>query len=106
MPPEAAQGILRIVQESLANTARHAGADHVLVRVETGGNRLRVVVEDDGSGFDPEQATGQAGAFGLQGMQERADHIGGDLQVRSAPGRGTTVTLELEVGDDPRPDRR
>lgn len=95
--PTAAQGILRIVQESLTNVARHARAAHVLVRLERYDGRLRVVVEDDGSGFDPEQAAGQPGRYGLRGMRERAAHLGGGLEVRSAPGRGTTVTLEMEA---------
>ncbi|MBN1640895.1 MAG: sensor histidine kinase [Anaerolineae bacterium] len=106
VPPAAAQDILRIVQESLTNVARHAQAAHVLVRVEARDDRLRVVVEDDGSGFDPDEAAGQAGAYGLRGMRERAGAIGADLRVRSAPGKGTTVTLEMEWPDDPRVDRR
>ena len=88
--PAAAQDILRIVQESLTNVARHAGADHVVVRLETRGNRLRVAVEDDGCGFDPDQVTGRLGSFGLRGLKERAAHLAAELEVRSAPGRGTT----------------
>jgi NarL family two-component system sensor histidine kinase YdfH len=106
VPPAAAQDILRIVQESLTNAARHAEAEHVVVRLETDNDWLRVVVEDDGRGFDPDEVAGQPGSFGLRGLKERADHIGGELQVRSAPGRGTTVTLEMEMPYDPRADRR
>ncbi|MBN1581041.1 MAG: sensor histidine kinase [Anaerolineae bacterium] len=106
VPLAAAQDILRIVQESLTNIARHAHAAHVLVRLEAGNDRLRVVVQDDGSGFDPKQVVGQPDAYGLRGMQERAGHLGGELAVRSEPGRGTTVTLEMEMPYDPRVDRR
>jgi signal transduction histidine kinase len=106
VPPAAAQDVLRIVQESLTNVARHADATHVTVRVEARDDRLRVAVQDDGSGFEPDQVVGQPGSYGLRGIKERADHIGGDLQVHSTPGRGTTVALELEMFDDPRLDRR
>lgn len=102
--PAVAQDILRIIQESLSNVSRHAGAEYVMVRLETRDDQLRVVIEDDGCGFDPDQVAGLPDSFGLQGMKERAEHIGGALQVRSVPGRGTTVTLEMEMGHDPRAD--
>ena len=106
VPPAAAQDALRIVQESLTNVARHAQAAHVLVRLEARDDRLRVVVQDDGRGFDPDQVAGQTDSYGLRGMKERASHIGGKLRVRSAPGEGTTVTLEMETSHDPGADRR
>ena len=65
------------------------------------GHRLVVTVEDDGSGFDPEGARARR-HLGLISMRERAEAIGGALSVRSKPGEGTTVELEV---DDPRPDR-
>ena len=106
VPPAAAQDLLRIVQESLTNVARHAQADSVQVRLEACDDGLRVVVEDDGCGFDPEQVSGQLGSYGLQGLKERARHIGGELRVRSAPGEGTTVIVEMETSHDPGADRR
>jgi NarL family two-component system sensor histidine kinase YdfH len=96
--PDAAPEILRIVQESLANVARHAQAEHVRVRLEAHDGRLRVSVEDDGAGFDAYRSAERPGAYGIRGMKERAQHIGAELEVRSAPGQGTTVTLEMEVG--------
>jgi len=110
VPSAAAQDILRIVQESLTNVARHAKADHVVVRLGVRDKRLRVAVEDDGCGFDLDQVAGRPGSFGLRGLKERAAHLGGELEVRSAPGRGTTVTLEMEAWRatmpyDPRADR-
>ena len=94
------------MQESLTNVARHAQADSVQVRLEACDDGLRVVVEDDGCGFDPEQVSGQLGSYGLQGLKERARHIGGELRVRSAPGEGTTVIVEMETSHDPGADRR
>jgi NarL family two-component system sensor histidine kinase YdfH len=97
VPPAAAPEILRIVQESLANAARHAQADHVRVRLGAREGRLRLTVEDDGIGFDPAQAADRPGSYGIRGMKERARTIVGELEVRSAPGKGTTITLEMEA---------
>jgi NarL family two-component system sensor histidine kinase YdfH len=95
VPPAMAQNILRIVQESLSNAARHAQASHVLVRLEEDDGRLQVVVQDDGAGFDPAQALEQPGCFGLAGMKERAEQLGGQLEIESTPGRGTRVVLSM-----------
>jgi len=100
---EVAQEILRVVQATLSNVARHAKAESVMVcmsrpdDVDGQGERLRVLVHDDGVGFDPDEALARAGCFGLVGMRERAERIGGNLVVKSEPGRGTTVVLELEL---------
>jgi len=88
--PATAQEVLRIVQESLSNAARHAHATRVGVRVRECRGEVRVAVEDDGGGFDTERA---AAGFGLGGMRERAARIGGTLRVESRPGEGTTVEL-------------
>jgi len=105
VPSGAAQDILRIVQEGLTNIARHAGASHVNVRLDVREDCLRIEIQDDGAGFDPDQAVGQEGSYGLRGMKERARHVGGELVVHSAPGKGTTVVLEMEMPYDPRADR-
>jgi NarL family two-component system sensor histidine kinase YdfH len=94
--PEVAQEVLRIVQESLSNVARHAGAEHVLVRLAESDGVLRVVVQDDGEGFDLGDVGG-SDRFGLAGMEERAERLGGALWVESEPGQGTKVTLEIAV---------
>jgi NarL family two-component system sensor histidine kinase YdfH len=93
--PEKAQTILRVVQESLSNAARHAGANHVAVQLAKNDDELVISVQDDGPGFDPEEAMQKPGRFGLAGMQERAARLGGKLDVESAPGKGTRVTLRL-----------
>lgn len=80
------------VDEALANVARHAGAGHVLVQFTDGDAGLALQVTDDGEGFDPD-AVGQ-GHYGLVGMRERAELIGGGLLVDSRPGR-TAVRLEV-----------
>jgi len=90
--------VYRTAQEALANAGRHAGAGRVEVdlSVEERGAALRV--SDDGAGFDPSRPGKRGGGgpgLGLQGMAERARLAGGELDVRSSPGSGTTVTLRL-----------
>jgi signal transduction histidine kinase len=103
LAPDTEQGIYRIAAEALANVARHAEARRIEVHVETQGSCVRLVVRDDGRGFDPAAAENARG-FGRQGMCERAQAIGADLQVESAPGQGTAVRLAVRRSDDTRPD--
>lgn len=86
----------RIAQEALNNATRHAAAKQVLVSVESDGALLKLVVRDDGVGFDEDSArlrAARSGSMGLIGMEERAQLAGGRLKVRSAPGGGTTVSV-------------
>jgi signal transduction histidine kinase len=97
--------VFRIVQEAMANALKHGYAEHVRVRVRGAGDRLAVAVEDDGIGFDPEGPQARR-RLGLISMRERAEALGGALDVRSAPGAGTTVLLEVELdGQHPSSDR-
>lgn len=86
-------GATWIVQHAITNILRHAHAHRVQVTVEFGIRKLGIRVHDDGRGFASAQGLAVAGHFGLMGMRERAREIGGQLRVRSAPGRGTTVTV-------------
>jgi signal transduction histidine kinase len=99
--PELEREVFRVTQEAIGNALKHASPEHVRVDVRRDGRRLVVTVEDDGSGFDPEGAQARR-HLGLISMRERAEAIGGALSVRSKPGAGTTVQLEV---DDPRPHR-
>ncbi|MCA1689298.1 MAG: GAF domain-containing sensor histidine kinase, partial [Actinobacteria bacterium] len=93
LPRETESTIYRVVQEALTNVAKHAGASHVVVRVNgCAGDQIEVRVEDDGSGFDPARA---AGGFGLTGMGERAMLAGGRLAISSERGGPTQVTAVL-----------
>jgi signal transduction histidine kinase len=87
--------VLRIAQEALHNAVRHAGAGHVTIRLGRQDGALVVEISDDGVGFEPERAELRARHLGLTSMEERAREVGGRLQIRSAPGRGTTVRLEV-----------
>jgi signal transduction histidine kinase len=98
-PPLLAAGasgeVFRIAQEALQNALRHAGAERVDVRLDDEGGRLVLTVADDGRGFDPARAGLRGRRLGLTSMEERADALGGRLEVVSAPGAGTTVRLEV-----------
>ncbi len=93
LPPAAAQALYRIAQEALRNALRHARPHSVTLRVATTGDAVTLEVADDGDGFDP--AAPAPGRLGLVSMRERAARIGGRLALRSAPRRGTTVTVTV-----------
>ncbi|HEU0025043.1 MAG TPA: sensor histidine kinase [Thermoleophilaceae bacterium] len=84
--------IYRVAQEALTNAERHAGATAVEVELEVADGLVELRVRDDGEGFDPGRAST---GLGLRGMAERARLVGGELDVRSAPGGGTSVTLRI-----------
>ncbi|MEA3114263.1 MAG: hypothetical protein QOG58_4062 [Caballeronia sp.] len=91
-----ATAVFRIVQESLTNVSRHAGASRVAVTLVSTDLALDLRVSDDGQGFDLDSAQGGY-SYGLLGMSERARLIGGTLQVDSAPGAGTMVSINLPL---------
>jgi signal transduction histidine kinase len=98
LTPDQELGLFRIFQETLTNVRRHSGAHRVAVQVAFQPDRVQMIVRDDGRGFDaPERANGlmSTGGLGLVGMIERAHLLGGTLVIRSRPGEGTTVTVEV-----------
>ncbi|MDQ6820308.1 MAG: GAF domain-containing sensor histidine kinase [Actinomycetota bacterium] len=88
--------VLRIAHEALQNALRHAGAKHVVLRLRRRADSLTIEVIDDGVGFDPASGEVRSRHLGLTSMEERARELGGTLEIRSAPGAGTTVVLELD----------
>ena len=94
---EAERIVYRAAAEALRNVARHAGANRIAVSVERDEIRVRLVVADDGAGFGPEdrERRREEGHVGLSLLEELAARAGGRLDVRSAPGEGTTFELEL-----------
>jgi signal transduction histidine kinase len=92
LPTEVATALYRIVQEGLTNVAKHAQAHTVSILLTRKNGRVAVVIEDDGRGFDPNRP---ADGFGLQGIRERVDLLGGSLQVESRAGAGTTLAVEV-----------
>jgi signal transduction histidine kinase len=90
--------LLRIAQEALQNALRHARAGHVDVRLKRENGFLLLEVTDDGVGFDPDASELRSTHLGLTSMEERAGRLGARLEIRSAPGSGTTVRLEAPLG--------
>ncbi|HEX9671305.1 MAG TPA: GAF domain-containing sensor histidine kinase [Thermoanaerobaculia bacterium] len=99
LPPAAEVQLARIVQEALTNVRKHAHARQVRVEIRGGKDRLRLTVADDGLGFDPaQQRPSEFPRFGLATMRERAESVGGRLEIDSAPGAGTSVHVDLPLG--------
>jgi signal transduction histidine kinase/ligand-binding sensor domain-containing protein len=91
--------LLHIGQEALSNAIKHAEATNIELDLAFEGPRVVLGVRDDGRGFDSERPLGdQQGHFGLIGMRERVQKLGGQLSIRSAPGRGTEVVAAVPVG--------
>ena len=103
LPAHIEVALFRIVQEALANVARHAHAGHVDVRLARDEANTTVTVTDDGRGFDVPQALSQPGprqSVGLLGMQERVRLLGGRLEISSHVGGGTIVRVEVPANDE------
>lgn len=100
LPPGAHQTMLRIAQEALSNIARHARAQRVAVSLSSVGDRLVLRITDNGHGYD---ASSVRRGLGLDNMRERAVAVGGDVELLSERGKGTTVTASIPfIVDDPK----
>jgi signal transduction histidine kinase len=91
-----AVNIYRVAQEALTNVGKHAGARQVNICLAWEEGKLKMSILDDGRGFDIAEAVHGSkaqGHFGLAGMQERVDLIGGQWSLKSVPGEGTTVQV-------------
>jgi signal transduction histidine kinase len=93
LPEEHKTCVYRIVQEALNNCSKHAHAKNVRLVVRQEPNHLRVIIEDDGKGFEPSRVRG----LGLVGMNERVSQLGGVLMVESNPIRGTRLCVDLPL---------
>ncbi|MFI7012416.1 GAF domain-containing sensor histidine kinase [Streptomyces sp. NPDC050145] len=98
LPAAQEEALLRVAQEALHNALRHSGAEEVGVTLDRHGTGAVLRVTDDGTGFEP-HATRRAGRhLGLVSMRDRASGVGGRLTVESAPGKGTTIEMEVPGG--------
>ena len=96
--PDLATTCFRVVQEALTNVVRHARARQVWVELQQGDAEVRLIIRDDGVGFDPgiaRQRSARGASLGLLGIQERIELLGGQLAIESEPGHGTTVRVWL-----------
>ena len=101
LPAEAETALYRIVQEAVANTGRHAAACLIRIALAREDGHVRLVIMDDGRGFDakPTLRTSAAkGRLGVHGMRERAMLLGGTLEIESKRGAGTTVSVQVPIG--------
>jgi PAS domain S-box-containing protein len=94
LPPDIETSLYRIVQEALTNVAKHAQADRIDIFLEKRNNFVITIVEDNGLGFDPEEAE-RRGRLGLLGIRERTEMLNGALVVESTAGIGTTIHVEV-----------
>jgi two-component system NarL family sensor kinase len=95
LPMRIEVGLYRIAQEALTNIARHAQARQVNLELSLTPEQIRLSIEDDGQGFDPEDAP--SGRYGLIGLNERTKLLGGSLRIESSPGTGTRVEVVIPI---------
>lgn len=101
LPSEIETVLFRINQEALTNIAKHSAATHVTVTLEFQPAQVRLIVQDDGRGFNSDQVlqrTNPGAGWGLLGMKERASLIGGQVDIQSEPGHGTRITTMVPLG--------
>ncbi|MFI1727078.1 GAF domain-containing sensor histidine kinase [Streptomyces sp. NPDC020489] len=98
LPAAQEEAVLRVAQEALHNALRHSGAAHVDVTLSRRGSGAVLRVTDDGCGFDPQQTRRAGRHLGLVSMRDRSSGVGGGLTVDSAPGKGTTIEMEVPGG--------
>jgi signal transduction histidine kinase len=92
------QHLLRIVQEAVANALKHAGASRIGVKLHQEAGRIHLRIGDNGCGFDRQDVfSSRAGHFGVIGMRERAERLGGELRLTSNPGEGTEVEVTVPL---------
>jgi signal transduction histidine kinase/ligand-binding sensor domain-containing protein len=98
LPEEMEQHLLRIAQEAVTNTVKHAHAKEVWIQLAMNNGNLKMRVADDGEGFEQSDAFSEIGGhFGILGMRERAERLGGELQLHSEPGEGTEVEVTVPL---------
>jgi signal transduction histidine kinase len=100
LSPDTEQNLFRIAQESVANVVKHAKATAVSLHLAMDGDAVMLAIADNGRGFDTSDALSSLrGSFGILGMRERAERIGGTFSVASEPGSGTRVEVKVPSND-------
>ncbi len=102
LSPSTKHHLLRIAQEAITNAVRHSAARTIVITLDYEAGAVTLSVTDDGNGFVPHDVLNKGlGHFGLRGLRGRAAKIGGDLKIDSAPGRGTTVRVRVQLLNQP-----
>lgn len=99
LPPDVRHNMFLIVKEALTNALKHAAAKEVRVAAKAAGGTIEIVVADDGKGFAPDTTATPGKRNGLGNMRQRAETIGGKLDLQSTPGSGTSVRLTVNLSD-------
>ncbi len=100
LPREIETTLYRIIQESLTNVARHAQVKKASILLKFGGDRVAVIIEDSGAGFDMEDVRShpaEVSRLGIYGMEERVALVGGKVTIETAPGAGTNIYVDIPV---------
>jgi signal transduction histidine kinase/ligand-binding sensor domain-containing protein len=98
LPQDMEQHLLRIAQEAVTNVVKHAGANRIAIKLHTEARKLNLRIQDNGRGFEtPDVFSSLGGHFGLIGMRERAERLGGELHLASHPGEGTEVEVTVPL---------
>jgi signal transduction histidine kinase len=98
LPETFEENLLRIGQEGVANAVKHSGAATVKIQLQFSPQQVVLLIEDDGKGFDPDHCIGpNEGHFGLLGIRERAERMGGNANITSAPGAGTRIRVDVPI---------
>jgi signal transduction histidine kinase len=99
IPEEVAHHVFRIAQEAVTNSVNHADANQITLKLEIDSHQLSLRILDDGCGFEPDDVfTSRNGNFGLIGIRERAERLGGHLRLESQPGNGTRLDVTVPLG--------
>lgn len=93
MPSTMSTALFRVAQEALTNVVKHSGANYALVHLEFVDDRVRLRVDDNGKGFDAGAMAGETPTWGLLGMEERVQLLGGEMRLETAPGKGTAIEV-------------
>lgn len=103
VPPDLGEDIelalYRMVQEALANVAKHSGATQAEVEMKTEGDSIKVLIRDRGRGFEADRERDSGTGLGLFGLRERAEYMGGSVDIVSGLGHGTTVMIEVPLAE-------
>jgi signal transduction histidine kinase len=102
LPEIIEENILRVGQEAITNTVKHSGATRLSLELDFRAENIVLTIKDNGNGFTPENCLGpNDGHFGLLGMSERAKRLNGKIAITSAPGAGTTISMEIPIVETP-----
>src|SRR5262249_41170877 len=105
LSPESEINFYRVVQEAVNNIIKHSEATHAQIRVERQDHTIHLTIQDNGKGFVSEGAgTGELRrrGFGLTGISERARILGGSCAIKSAPGKGAEISIQIGLDNEPR----